>query len=80
MIIHIRAGRWLARLRFALVFVVCTFALYHLLIVAASFLEPVHRYKEPSGRAIKVFKQDSAIVANPQGMGDRLRLFYKIGE
>ncbi|MEK8127490.1 DUF4227 family protein [Paenibacillus filicis] len=80
MIIHIRAGKWLARLRFVLLFAVCTFALYHLLIVVASFLEPVQRHKVPNGRAVKVFQSESAIVANPQGMGDRLRLFYWIGE
>ncbi|WP_159882261.1 DUF4227 family protein [Paenibacillus puerhi] len=80
MIIHIRAGKWLARFRFALLFVVCTYALYHLLLAAASYLEPVHRYKEPNGRAIKVFKHESAVVSNPRGMGERLRLFYWIGE
>ncbi|MED4603456.1 DUF4227 family protein [Paenibacillus validus] len=80
MIFHFRIGKWIERLRFGLLFVVFTFALYHLLLIVTQVMEPMPKYKEPVGRAVKVFQSDSAVAVKPEGMGDRLKLFYWIGE
>lgn len=80
MIFHFRIGKWLERLRFGLLFIVFTFALYHLLLIVTQLMEPMPRYKEPGGRAVKVFQNESAVAVNPEDMSDRLKLFYWIGE
>jgi hypothetical protein len=64
-------------------FVIWTMILYHVVALFSSCLEPTHRYGEPKGRAIKVFaptlEQESDVTLWAQ-IGDRLRLFYRIGE
>ncbi|WP_281886731.1 DUF4227 family protein [Paenibacillus sp. YYML68] len=80
MIFHIRIGRWLQRARFAVLFIVFTFALYQLLLFVTPFLNPMSKYKEPEGRAVKVFQNETAVAGQSQAMGERLKLFYWIGE
>ncbi|KEQ26175.1 DUF4227 family protein [Paenibacillus tyrfis] len=81
MIVHVRARKWLGRFRFALLFVVFTFALYHVLLVVTRWLEPEPKYKEPAGRAVKAF-QNGHVAAVPDKItiSERLKLFYRIGE
>ncbi|MCP1307190.1 DUF4227 family protein [Paenibacillus tyrfis] len=81
MIVHVRARKWLGRFRFALLFVVFTFALYHMLLAVTRWLEPEPKYKEPAGRAVKAFQNDkTASVSDKIKMSERLKLFYRIGE
>lgn len=80
MIFHLR--KWMDRLRFVLVFVAFTFIMYHMLILVTNWIEPTQKYKEPLGRAVKVFGPEEHVSLN-QGtstMGERLKLFYWIGE
>ncbi|TDF99271.1 DUF4227 family protein [Paenibacillus piri] len=77
MILHVR--KWLERGKFVLMFCLFTFVLYHILSAVAQWLEPTQRYKEPVGRAVKVF-QDHGAISDQGSMADRLKLFYWMGE
>lgn len=79
MIFHLR--KWMNRLRFAIVFVAFTFVMYHILVLVSNWIEPTQKYREPLGRAVKVF-QPNDHISFQQGtsMGERLKLFYWIGE
>ncbi|WP_028548746.1 DUF4227 family protein [Paenibacillus sp. UNC451MF] len=70
--------KWMGRFKFLLVFMVFSYALYHMLLALTQWIEPTHRYKEPTGKAVKVFQNH---VMTDQGpMSERLKLFYWIGE
>lgn len=79
MIIHVHARRWFERLKFMVVFILFTYALYHMLMILTAWIEPGPRYKEPSGKAVKVF-QDHVSLTDEGPMGERLKLFYWLGE
>ncbi|TXK83496.1 DUF4227 family protein [Paenibacillus sp. N3.4] len=68
------------RLRFILLFMVLTVVIYQGMMVLTSWIEPLHKYKTPSGKAVKVFGQHPHTTTNSGSMGDRLRLFYWYGE
>lgn len=75
-----RAADWIQWLT---MFLIWTVILYHVIAILSSWLEPDHRYGEPQGGAVKVF----APTGDEKGhetlwmeIGDRLRLFYRIGE
>ncbi|WP_248925340.1 DUF4227 family protein [Paenibacillus hamazuiensis] len=78
MVLYMR--RWVQRVKFMLLFCVCTFVLYHLLLIFSEWVEPMQKYKEPSGRAVKVFQHQHASISDLGSMSDRLRLFYWYGE
>ncbi|MBP1988966.1 DUF4227 family protein [Paenibacillus eucommiae] len=71
--------KWMARLRFIVLFMVLTFMLYHLLLLMTQWTQPVEKYKTPGGRAEKVFHQ-RAYEPNSGTLADRLRFFYWYGE
>lgn len=72
-------GKWRARLRFTIFFLVLTVVLHSLLGWFHGWLTPDDPYKEPEGRAVKVFR--SGVGTETGGSpGDRLRLFYWLGE
>jgi hypothetical protein len=50
-----------------------------MLIAVTQWIEPTQRYKEPAGRAVKVF-QDQVSISDQGSMRDRLKLFYWLGE
>ncbi|MCG7406345.1 YqzK family protein [Paenibacillus sp. ACRRX] len=78
MIVSVR--RWAGRLRFVALFLVCTYAMVQILGIMSSWIAPVDKYKEPQGRAIKVFHSDPNIRMEPDTITERLRLFYWMGE
>jgi hypothetical protein len=79
MIFHAR--KWIERFRFILLFVAFTIILYHGLLLVTRFLEPANKYKEPIGHAVKVFQSEPSIFPDSYvSMGERLKLFYRIGE
>jgi hypothetical protein len=79
MVLYFR--KWINRLKFALLFAVCTFALYHVLAVLTTWIEPMNnKYREPSGRALKVFQYEHKSLLDGGSISDRLRLFYWYGE
>jgi hypothetical protein len=77
MIFYVR--NWLLKGKFVLIFVILTCTLYQLLMVVTQWIEPKDRYKEPVGRSVKVFQNHVSLM--DQGpMGERLKLFYWLGE
>lgn len=77
MIIHLR--KWLERAKFIVLFLVCTYVLYHMLYLASGWMRPHHRFVEPSGQAVKVSAEQDA-TGHSTTFGERLRLFYWYGE
>lgn len=72
--------KWWERLQFTLLFVLFTLLLHAVLVRFHGWLEPADRYREPAGgRASKVLATGAGAdpAASP---GDRLRLFYWLGE
>jgi len=70
--------RWLHRLKFILLFLVLSYALYHVLEVVSTWIEP-QKYKEPDGNAVKAFQHE--LGEEPyDSVAERLRLFYWYGE
>lgn len=80
MIFHFSIRKWMGRMRFMLLFLAFTFAMYHMLLMVTRFIEPMPKYKEPAGRAVKVFQNEHASISTSASMGERLKLFYWIGE
>jgi len=74
-----RDEKWWVRLRFTLFFLVLTVVLHSLLNWFQGWLKPVDPYAEPEGRAVKVFRSGMGGEADASP-GDRLRLFYWLGE
>ncbi|NOU99286.1 DUF4227 family protein [Paenibacillus planticolens] len=71
----------IVRLRFMLLFMTLTVVLYQVMLVLSGWIEPVNRYRTPTGNSVKVFGQNERSVLPESGkMSDRLRLFYWYGE
>jgi hypothetical protein len=71
--------KWFGRLRFLMLFMALTLALYHVMVWLDGWVEPRDKYREPQSQAVKVFTHAS--LPTEQGtVSDRLRLFYWYGE
>jgi hypothetical protein len=71
--------KWLARLRFVILFCTLTFLIYQVLLLLTNWSVPSDKYKPPSGKATKVFHHHT-VLSESGTMVDRLRLFYWYGE
>lgn len=72
-------NKWWERLQFTLLFVVLTVFVHHFFSMFHGWLQQRDPYKVPEGRAEKVF--ESGEGDDPSvSPGDRLRLFYWLGE
>ncbi len=72
-------NKWWERLQFTLLFVVLTLFVHHFFSLFHDWLKPRDPYKVPEGRAEKVFRSGEG--GDPTvSPGDRLRLFYWLGE
>lgn len=71
--------RWWERLQFTLLFLALAVFVHGFFGWFRSWLHPADPYKVPEGKASKVFRTGEGVdpAANP---GDRLRLFYWLGE
>lgn len=69
-------------IKFLLLFVLFTMLLYQVFALFTDWLEPRYPYREPAGRAVKVFAPVSPGDPDPESVdiGRRLLLFYRIGE
>jgi len=71
--------RWWERLQFTLLFLALAVVAHGFFGWFHSWLNPADPYKVPEGRASKVFKTGEG--GDPDASpGDRLRLFYWLGE
>ncbi|MCY9664786.1 YqzK family protein [Paenibacillus alginolyticus] len=68
------------RLRFILLFMILTVILYQVMLVLSGWIQPVNKYRTPTGKSVKVFGQHNASGSDTGTMSDRLRLFYWYGE
>ncbi|MDF2722095.1 MAG: hypothetical protein K0Q59_1770 [Paenibacillus sp.] len=75
----VRVGKWWLRIKFLALFVVLVIVLCELLSVVGGWLNEAGRYKEPIGKSLKVFGQDTP-VTEPDSLAERLMFFYKYGE
>jgi hypothetical protein len=66
-------------LKFLLAFVIFAYVLYHLLQVVTAWIEPDYRYREPAGKAVKVFS-DMGAGDVQMSAKERLKFFYWYGE
>jgi hypothetical protein len=73
-------GKWLERIRFIALFVVLTLLLYHGMMWISQWLEPRDKYREPTGKAVKAFRQHASIPTDRGSAAERLKLFYWYGE
>lgn len=77
--ILIRLSKWLVRIKYIAIFVVLTIVLYELFRLIGGWIEPAGRYREPLGKALKVFRHDETGL-EPSTVTERLLFFYKYGE
>jgi len=75
----IPAKRWLHRLKYIVLFIALTYAMYHLFDVVTAWIEP-DKYREPGGRAVKAFQSETPPLPHEETALERLRLFYWYGE
>jgi hypothetical protein len=71
--------KWLNRAKFIVMFVFLTFLLYHMMAVVSNWLGPLDKYRQPTGKSLKVFSHVGGIQES-DSISDRLRLFYWYGE
>ena len=75
----IRLGKWLERLKFVLLFLVLTYVLAQGYGYLKAWIEPKEPYREPRGRAMKVFGEPEGPESAPT-FSERLKFFYWYGE
>ncbi len=56
-----------------------TLLFYYSLNLITRWVEPVEKYRMPSGHSLKVF-QEEMLVEQRQTIRDRLAMFYRMGE
>ncbi|MFK7697142.1 DUF4227 family protein [Paenibacillus sp. HJGM_3] len=78
MILSVR--KWMTRLKFTLLFLVLTLAVYYVFQWISAWIEPAGRYKEPTGKAVKVFQHETGYGDSSTSLADRLMFFYWYGE
>jgi Protein of unknown function (DUF4227) len=71
--------KWLNRLKFIVMFVFLTYALYHVMAIVGEWIEPLDKYHKPTGKSVKVFSHHSGIPEH-ESISERLKLFYWYGE
>ncbi|MEW9032002.1 MAG: DUF4227 family protein [Planifilum fimeticola] len=69
-------------IKFLILFVLLTMLVYQVLALFSDWLQPRYPYREPAGRAVKVFAPASPGDPDPKSVDieERLLLFYRIGE
>ncbi|MGI6127828.1 MAG: DUF4227 family protein [Planifilum sp.] len=79
MVVSVR--RLVEWIKFLLLFVLFTVLMYQVFALFSDWLEPRYPYREPAGRAVKVFSP-SPPPTHPESVdiGERLLLFYHLGE
>lgn len=77
MVISIRKG--LKLFKYILLFLLCTYVVFRIMLALTQWIEPRDHYRKPAGQALKVFQE----TVNPEysmTINERLRLFYWYGE
>lgn len=83
------ARKIVRRLKLIVLFLFLTFCLYKGLVLVQEWIQPVDKYREPVGRAIKVFgvgAEEKDIIRREAlrdggiSAAEQLKRFYRIGE
>jgi hypothetical protein len=68
-------------IKLLILFILLSFVFYHLISWMVVWIQPIDPYREPMGRAIKVFHYDDASSTVEEWHWiDRLKFFYWFGE
>jgi hypothetical protein len=67
------------RLKFLLQLFILTVLFYYSLNLITRWIDPVEKYRTPTGHSVKVF-QDDMLLEQQQTIIDRLAMFYWMGE
>jgi hypothetical protein len=67
------------RLKFFVQLLFLTVLLYYSLNLVTRWIEPVERYRTPTGYSVKVFQQE-VLLEQRQSIIDRLAMYYWMGE
>jgi hypothetical protein len=80
MVVSVR--RLVEWIKFLLLFVLFTVLMYQVFALFSDWPEPRYPYREPAGRAVKVFAPTAPGSPESESVdiGERLLLFYRIGE
>lgn len=70
----------LRRLIFIVLFLMMTYALIHLLDIMRDWVFPADKYRQPLGKAMKVFQLKDGLEKQQFSFVERLRLYYWLGE
>ncbi|OCT12462.1 hypothetical protein A8709_32060 [Paenibacillus pectinilyticus] len=70
----------IVRLQYVFVFMALTIILYQVMMVVSDWIQPVNKYKAPTGHSVKVFGQTEHVSFDSNSISERLRLFYWYGE
>lgn len=72
--------RWIHRAKFIIIFMVCTYLVFEILTTVTAWISPVDKYREPHGKAVKVFNPNAEMLIQSDAFADRLLLFFWLGE
>jgi hypothetical protein len=73
--------RMIEWIKLLILFILLSFVFYHLISWMVVWIQPIDPYREPMGRAIKVFHYDDASsTVGEWHWIDRLKFFYWFGE
>jgi len=75
----ISGRKLLKRLKYVILFLVLTYLMSYAVALFLDWIQPAHRYREPSGEAVKVLQQSMYDNGNIS-FTERLKLFYWYGE
>ncbi|WP_164716451.1 DUF4227 family protein [Paenibacillus whitsoniae] len=71
----------IVRLQYILLFIALTIVLYQVMSVVTDWIQPVNKYKTPTGKSVKAFGHEEITTKFDTGsMSERLRFFYWYGE
>jgi hypothetical protein len=67
------------RMKFLMQLLIWTLLFYYSMNLVARWLEPMERYRTPTGHSMKVFQQE-VLWEKQQSIKERLAMFYWMGE
>ncbi|MEX2462096.1 MAG: DUF4227 family protein [Paenibacillaceae bacterium] len=67
------------RMKFLVQLLVLTIVFYYTMHFITRWIDPIQKYRIPTGHSLKVFQQE-VILEQQQSIKDRLALFYWMGE
>jgi hypothetical protein len=73
----ISCRKWVERFKFIVLFILLSCLVYQLMTWIGPWLNPLPKYREPAGDAVKVFGHNA--YAGQGSLSERLKFFYWFG-